>query len=242
LILTSYIFFFYMATTEKENNRIFQPKCLINGFVTILTRWVPLVEQELLILPEHLSSPPVFSRVHVTRSLVLCVWFVDHCLSFAHLSCFLYHHLSMNHWQTVTTSVIGCFSIEEKTIKKNITSYTYVTRSLVLCVWFVDHCLSFCPFYFCLCVFCPSIYKFWLHRNNVCDWMLLHRRKNNQKEYNIIYVHKDIEMNGPCNKGSHILKTTFRLCFLSFYLQILITPLVSSNSSCIPLNHSCHKT
>jgi hypothetical protein len=41
-----------MATTEKENNRIFQPKCLINGFVTILTRWVPLVEQELLIPPE----------------------------------------------------------------------------------------------------------------------------------------------------------------------------------------------
>ena len=62
-----------MATTEKENNRIFQPKCIINGFVTILTRRVPLVEQELLILPEHLTSPPVFSRVPVTRSLVLCV-------------------------------------------------------------------------------------------------------------------------------------------------------------------------
>jgi hypothetical protein len=33
---------------------------------------VPLVEQEHLILPEHLSSPPVFSEVHVTWSLVLC--------------------------------------------------------------------------------------------------------------------------------------------------------------------------
>jgi hypothetical protein len=40
---------------------------------------VPLVEQELLILPEHLSSPPVFSEVCVTRSLVLCVYFVDRC-------------------------------------------------------------------------------------------------------------------------------------------------------------------
>jgi len=29
-------------------------------------------------LPEHLSSPLVFSGVHVTRSLVLCVCFVDH--------------------------------------------------------------------------------------------------------------------------------------------------------------------
>jgi hypothetical protein len=29
-------------------------------------------------LPEHLSSPPIFSGVRVTRSLVLYLWFVDH--------------------------------------------------------------------------------------------------------------------------------------------------------------------
>ena len=34
-----------------------------------------LVEQELLILKEHLSSAPVFSEIRVTRSLVLCVMF-----------------------------------------------------------------------------------------------------------------------------------------------------------------------
>jgi hypothetical protein len=43
---------------------------------------VPLVQQELLTIPEHLSSSPVFSRVRVTRSLVLYVYFVDRCLSF----------------------------------------------------------------------------------------------------------------------------------------------------------------
>ena len=37
-----------------------------------------MVEQELFSLPEHLSSPRV---VHVTRSLVLCVCFVDRFLS-----------------------------------------------------------------------------------------------------------------------------------------------------------------
>jgi hypothetical protein len=37
---------------------------------------------------EHLSSPPVFSGVRVTRSLVLCVCFVDRCLSFC---TFFYH-------------------------------------------------------------------------------------------------------------------------------------------------------
>jgi hypothetical protein len=41
----------------------------------ILLRRVSLVEQELLTLPEHLSSPPVFSGVRVTRSLVLYVCF-----------------------------------------------------------------------------------------------------------------------------------------------------------------------
>ena len=43
---------------------------------------MPLVEQELLILAEHPSSPPVSSGIRVTRSLVLCVCIVDRCLSF----------------------------------------------------------------------------------------------------------------------------------------------------------------
>ena len=44
------------------------------------------MEQELLTLPEHLSSPAVFSGVRVTRSLVVCVCFVDRCLSFSTFS------------------------------------------------------------------------------------------------------------------------------------------------------------
>ena len=47
-----------------------------------------------------------------------------------------------------------------------LTSQTFsavrVTRFLILCVCFVDHCLSFCSFSFGHCVFCPSIYGFWL--------------------------------------------------------------------------------
>jgi hypothetical protein len=54
--------------------RSFPHSWLITGFVTRLTRWVSLVEQELSTLPEHLSSPPVLSRVRVTRSLVLRVF------------------------------------------------------------------------------------------------------------------------------------------------------------------------
>jgi hypothetical protein len=47
---------------------------------------MPLVDQELLTLPEHLSAPPVFSGVCVTRSLALCVCLVDRCLSFCPFS------------------------------------------------------------------------------------------------------------------------------------------------------------
>jgi hypothetical protein len=64
------------------NTSRFFPHSLITGLVTRLIRQVPLVEQELLTLPEHISSPPIFTRVRVTRSLVLYVCFVDRCLSF----------------------------------------------------------------------------------------------------------------------------------------------------------------
>ena len=55
--------------------RFFRHSWFVTGFVTRLTWRVPLVRQELLILLEYLSSLPVFSGVHVSRSLVLCVLF-----------------------------------------------------------------------------------------------------------------------------------------------------------------------
>ena len=58
---------------------------LITEFVTRLTWRVPLEEHELLTLPDHLNSPPAFSGVCVIRSLVLCVCFVDRCLSFLYI-------------------------------------------------------------------------------------------------------------------------------------------------------------
>ena len=69
-----------------NTSQFFPHSWLITRFVTRLTRRVPLVEQELLTLPEHLSSPPVFSWVRVTLSLDLCVCFVDCCLPFSNFS------------------------------------------------------------------------------------------------------------------------------------------------------------
>jgi hypothetical protein len=69
-----------------NTSQCFPHSRLITRFVTRLIRRVPLVEKELLTLPEHLSSPPVFSGVSVTPSLVVCVCFVDRCLSFCTFS------------------------------------------------------------------------------------------------------------------------------------------------------------
>ena len=72
---------------------------MITGVVTRLTRRVPPVEQELLTLPEHLSPPPVFSGVRVTRSLVLCVCLEDCCLSFC--------IFSLGHYVVCSSSIYG---------------------------------------------------------------------------------------------------------------------------------------
>jgi hypothetical protein len=59
---------------------------LITGVVTRVIRRVPLVEQKLLTLPDHLSSPPVFNGLRVAPSLGLSVML---CRSlFVHLSFF----------------------------------------------------------------------------------------------------------------------------------------------------------
>ena len=63
-------------TTLVSTSPSFPHSWFITGCVTRLTRRVSLVEQELHTLPEHLSSPLVFSGVLVTRSLVLCACFV----------------------------------------------------------------------------------------------------------------------------------------------------------------------
>ena len=57
------------------NFRPFLHSWLIIWFVTRVTRRVPLVEQELLTLPEYPSTPPVFRVIRVAQTLVFCVVF-----------------------------------------------------------------------------------------------------------------------------------------------------------------------
>jgi hypothetical protein len=60
-----------------NTSRSFPHSWLVTGCVTRLTRRVPLTSRTGA--PEFI---PIFGEVRVTRSLVLCVCFVDRCLSF----------------------------------------------------------------------------------------------------------------------------------------------------------------
>jgi hypothetical protein len=65
------------------------------GFVTRLTWWVQLVKQELLTLPEHMSSPPVFSGVScysIFSFMCMLCWSLFVFLNFWSL-CFLFFDL-----------------------------------------------------------------------------------------------------------------------------------------------------
>ena len=103
----------------------------------------------------------------------------------------------------------------------------YVTRSLVVCVCFVDR-LSFSLFSFVHCAVSPSsIYQLWL-----ALWYLLFT--NYDYPFGIFYLLIMITL-------WYLLFTNYDYPFGIFYLLIIITPLVSSNVSHVGtiVNHRC---
>jgi len=71
-----------------NTSRSFPHSRLITVFVTRLTRRVPLVEQELLTLPEYRSSPPVFNLTFFARGR-MCLNVQSMDISIRHLRFFL---------------------------------------------------------------------------------------------------------------------------------------------------------
>ena len=69
--------------------------CFITGFVTIVVWRIPLLDQELPTLPEHLGLPALFSAVHVSRTFVFCVVF---CRSLFVLLFLFYHCFVCTTW------------------------------------------------------------------------------------------------------------------------------------------------
>ena len=105
-----------------STSRSFPRSRLITGFVTRLTWRVPLVEQELFTLPEHLSSLPAFSGVRVTRSLALYVCIVYRCLSFCTFS--FRHCVVCSSSIRVITKLLN----SEQSYKGKVKTHKYINR------------------------------------------------------------------------------------------------------------------
>jgi hypothetical protein len=105
------------------------------------------VVQELLTLPEHLSSPPVLSAVRVTRSLVLYICFVDRPLNFF--------------FSPLCALVLSSgypFGIVKLYLRKQLSVVSRIADFLLWCL-----CWVLLPCIFRHCVVCSSsIYGFWL--------------------------------------------------------------------------------
>ena len=95
------------------------------------------MEQELLTLAEHLSSPPVFSGVHVTRSLVLYVCFVDCCLSFC--------TFSFGHCVVCSSSIYG-FWLPLSALLSSKSSYFSLKKNNS---WLDNHDITYHPLFYC---------------------------------------------------------------------------------------------
>ena len=103
--------------------RFFPHSWLVTAFVTRVTRRVSQVEQELLNLPEHLISPPVFIGVHVARSLVFL------CNVFKIVTCPFFF------WPLIVLSVVLRFTDSDYPfgILKLLTYRTLLTNDFAQC-------------------------------------------------------------------------------------------------------------
>jgi hypothetical protein len=130
---------------------------LITGFVTRLTRRVPLVEQELFTRPEHLSSPPHFSGLRITQSLVLYVCFVDRCLSF----CSFKPNLTTVYWSVCAKTemwVVMYMCVQNINVASVSTVIRLESRTVpIMCYSFYSNCSLCCLFFFDIRILITSL-------------------------------------------------------------------------------------
>ena len=97
-------------------------------------RRASLVEQELLTLPEHMCSPPVFSGYRVTRFLVLCVCFADRYFFFLPIVFSVLRFTDFDYLPSVSSNSSLCNTLYQEIIFTTIIG----NKSTVPLLWFVS--------------------------------------------------------------------------------------------------------
>ena len=127
-----------------------------------LTRRVSLVEKELLTLPEHPSSSPIFSGVRVTRSLVVYVCFVDRCLSFS--------TFSFDHCVVCSSSIYGYWLLRwylQTLLVMNCAQWWYISRREFPTIFIIqEYCFSYDNLHY--------IHRTWHCHTYIIKWTTQH--------------------------------------------------------------------
>ena len=112
------------------------------------------------IFSEHLNSPPAFSEVRVTRSLVLHVCFVDRCLSFCTFSFAIVLSVLLRYTDSDYPFGIFKFFFSQ--------NYFFAIHSLLMLqnINHVHHNHLFCEY----CVHCTYLLRY-------CNFTNLHRTR-----------------------------------------------------------------
>ena len=138
----------------------------ISGMLTTATRRVPLADKDFPNVPKRLNSPPplFFCRIRVTRSLVLCVCFVDRCLSFCTFSfghCIVCSSSTNGFWLPLCYLLAIVLSV---LLRQTDSDYTCGTFWPLCCLFFFDKRILITPVVsFGHCVVCSSSTNgFWL--------------------------------------------------------------------------------
>ena len=113
--------------------------------------WVPHVKQERHVLPEHPSSPPVFSGLCVARSLVFCVMFCRPLFVFWSFFCWPLYCLSFDLQFLIITLVCFGHCIVSPLIYSFSLLLWYLLTIVLSLLWFTVSHYHFGIFKLCLC-------------------------------------------------------------------------------------------
>ena len=129
------------------------------GFVTRLTWRVPLMEQELLTLPEHLSSPPGCSCYSIFSCICMFCWSLFVLLSFFFwpLCCLFFCLFRL----AIVLSVLLSFSFGHCVVCSSV-FFVWPLCCLFFCLFRLAIALSvLLSFSFGHCVVCSSVFFVW---------------------------------------------------------------------------------
>ena len=138
------------------------PICQIHN-VPRRTLRMPDVEQELLTLQEHRSSPPIFRDVRVSLSLVFCLVLCRSLFVLLSFCAWILYYLSFDFRLSITSLVSSTFPSMSSFILILRLSYVFMNILLLICLGLTDVKLSCFPsisMYFPVC-------RYWLRKDSM---------------------------------------------------------------------------